>query len=100
MALRAEAHGYRHYVGSSVKGEAAIGGLDRQARRKLLAEIVADVGRLSELARQTRGELPADSAQQQTMLDGRSCWVNCCSTTTSALATETTMLLTLMVGGP
>ena len=80
MVLRAEAHGYRRYVGSSVNGEAAIDWPDRQARRTLLAEIVADAVRLSELARQTQGELPADSAQRQTMLDGRSCWGNCCST--------------------
>ena len=48
MVLLAEAYGYRHYVGSSVNGEAAVDGPDRQARRKLLAEIVADAGRLSE----------------------------------------------------
>ena len=48
MVQRAEAHGYRRYVGSSVNGEAAIDWSDRQARRKLLAEIVADAGRLSE----------------------------------------------------
>ena len=48
MVLRAEAHGYRQYVGRSVNGEAAIDWSDRQARRKLLAEIVADAGRLSE----------------------------------------------------
>ena len=70
MVQRAEAHGYRRYVGSSVNGEAAIDGSDRQARRKLLAGIVADADRLSELAPQTQGELPADSAQQQTILDG------------------------------
>ena len=70
MVQRAETHGYRRYVGSSAKVEAAIGGLDRQVRRKLLAEIVADADRLSEYARQTQWELPADSAQQQTILDG------------------------------
>lgn len=32
----AESHGYKRYVGSSVKGEAAIDWSGRQARRKLL----------------------------------------------------------------
>ena len=80
MAQRAEPHGYIRYVGSSVKGEVAIGGLDRQARRKLLAGIVDDAGSSRSWLGRPRGELPADSAQQQTMLDGRSCWGNCCST--------------------
>ena len=66
----AEGHSYKRYVGSSVKGEAAIDWSDRQARRQLLAEIVADADRLLELARQAQGELPADSVQQQTIVDG------------------------------
>ena len=66
----AESRGCQRYVGTSVKGEAAIDWSDRQARRKLLADIVADADRLLELARQTQGELPADSAQQQTIVDG------------------------------
>ena len=36
--------------GSSIKGEAAIDWSDRQARKALLAEIVADADRLLELA--------------------------------------------------
>ena len=44
----AEAHGYQRYVGSSVKGEAAIDWSDRQEQRKLLGEIVADADRLLE----------------------------------------------------
>ncbi len=44
----AEAHGYDRYVGSSVKGEAAIDWSDRGARRRLLSEIVADADRLLE----------------------------------------------------
>ena len=51
----AETHGYKRYVGSSVKGEAAIDWSDRWERRKLLGEIVADADRLLELARQSPG---------------------------------------------
>ena len=51
----AKAHGYHRYVGSSVKGEAAIGWSDQRARRRLPAGIAADADRLLELARQTRG---------------------------------------------
>ncbi len=60
----AEACGYQRYVGSSVKGEAAIDWSDRQARRRLLGEILADADRLLEMARQVQGELPADSAHR------------------------------------
>ena len=66
----AEAQGHERYLGSSVKGEAAIDWSDRKARRKLLAEIVADADRLLELARQAWVELPEDSAQRQSMVDG------------------------------
>ncbi len=66
----AEAQGYQRYVGSSVKGEAAIDWSDRQARRRLLGEIVADADRLLEMARQVQGELPADGAHQQAIVDG------------------------------
>ena len=75
----AESHGYQRYAGSSVKGEKAIDWSDRQARRKLLAEIVADADRLLELARQAQGEPPADSARQQTIADGAELLGNCCS---------------------
>ena len=40
----AQARGYERYLGSSVKGEAAIDWADRQARTALLAKIVADAG--------------------------------------------------------
>ena len=40
-----------------------------QARRKLLAEIVADADRLLELARQAQVGLPADGREQQTIVD-------------------------------
>ena len=54
----AEAHGYKRYVGSSVKGEAAIDWSNRRARRRLLGQIVADADRLLELARQAQDGLP------------------------------------------
>ena len=66
----AEAQGYARYLGSSIKGEAAIDWSDRKAQRKLLGEIVADADRLLELARQAWVELPEDSAQRQSILDG------------------------------
>ena len=66
----AEAQGHERYLGSSIKGEAAIDWSDRKARRKLLAEIVADADWLLELARQAWVELPEDSAQRQSIVDG------------------------------
>ena len=53
----AQAREYERYLGSSVKGEAAIDWADRQARTALLAKIVADADRLLELSRQAQGEL-------------------------------------------
>ena len=61
----AKAHGYERYLGSSVKGEAAIDWSSKRERRKLLAEIVADADRLLELVRQAQGELPEGSAQRR-----------------------------------
>ena len=58
-------HRYHRYLGSSIKGEAAIDWSDRRARKALLAEIVADADRLLELSRQAQGELPEDSAERQ-----------------------------------
>ena len=66
----AEGQGYDKYLGSSIKGEAAIDWSDRKARAALLAEIVADADRLLELARQAWVELPEDSAQRQSIVDG------------------------------
>ena len=54
----AKSQGYHRYLGSSVKGEAAIDWSDRQARAALLAGIVGDADRLLELSRQAQGELP------------------------------------------
>ena len=66
----AEGQGYERYFGSSIKGEATIDWSDRKARRKLLGEIVADADRLLELARQAWVELPEDSVQRQSIVDG------------------------------
>ena len=66
----AAAQGYERYFGSSIKGEATIDWSDRKARAALLAEIVADADRLLALARQAWVELPEDSAQRQSIVDG------------------------------
>ena len=66
----AEAQRYERYLGSSIKGEATIDWSDRKAQRKLLGEIVADADRLLELARQAWVELPEDSGQRQSIVDG------------------------------
>ncbi len=69
MRRWAEGHGYKRYVGSSVKGEAAIDWSNRRARRRLLGQIVADADRLLELARQAQDALDADSAERQAIVD-------------------------------
>ena len=61
----AKARGYEGYLGSSVKGEAAIDWSDKRARAALLSLIVADADRLLELSRQAQGELGEDSAERQ-----------------------------------
>ena len=65
----AKSQGYHRYLGSSVKGEAAIDWADRQAQAGLLAGIVGDGDRLLELSRQAQGELPEDSAERQRIVD-------------------------------
>ena len=65
----AEAHGYKRYVGSSVKGEAGIDWSNQRARRRLLAQIVADADRLLALARQAQESLPVDSQERQAIVD-------------------------------
>ena len=65
----AQTHGYKRYVGSSVKGEAAIDWSNQRARRRLLAQIVADADRMLELARQVQGELAVDSPERQAIVD-------------------------------
>ena len=57
-------HEYQRYVGSSVKGAAAIDWSDLRKRRKLLREVVADADRLLELARQVLEKLPAGSPER------------------------------------
>ena len=64
----AEARDYKRYMGSSVKGEAAIDWSDRRERRKLLGQIVADADRLLELARQAQDGLPADGSERQAIV--------------------------------
>ena len=61
----AKAQGYERYIGSSVKGEAAIDWSDRQARTALLAKMVADADRLLELSRQAQGALEEESSERQ-----------------------------------
>ena len=58
----AQAREYERYLGSSVKGEAAIDWSDKRARTVLLAKIVADADRLLELSRQAQGGLAEDGA--------------------------------------
>ena len=58
-------HRYHRYLGSSIKGEAAIDWSDRRARQALLAEIVGDADRLLGLSRQAQGELGEESAEWQ-----------------------------------
>ena len=64
-----KARGYEGYLGSSVKGEAAIDWSDKRARQSLLAEIVRDADRLLELSRQAQGELSEDSKERQRIVD-------------------------------
>ena len=61
----AKARGYERYLGSSVKGEAAIDWSDQRDRTALLSLIVADADRLLELSRQAQGELREESAERQ-----------------------------------
>ena len=61
----AQAREYERYLGSSVKGEAAIDWSDKRARTALLSGIVADADRLLELSRQAQGELPEDGEERQ-----------------------------------
>ena len=57
--------GYEGYLGSSVKGEAAIDWSDKGARQALLAGIVGDADRLLELSRRAQGELPENGEERQ-----------------------------------
>ncbi len=92
----AEAQGYQRYLGSSVKGEAAIDWSSKRERRKLLAEVVADADRLLELARQARDMLDTHSVQRREIVELRSCWDSCCHRMWSARVAM--MTATGMVG--
>ena len=65
----AKGQGYEGYLGSSVKGEAAIDWSDRKARQTLLAGIVRDADRLLELSRQAQGELSENGEERQRIVD-------------------------------
>ena len=64
----AGSRGYERYLGSSIKGEAAIDWSDRKARSALLATIVADADRVLEAARQAQVELPEGSPERQAIV--------------------------------
>jgi hypothetical protein len=64
-AAWAAAHGLGRYVGTSLKGEAAIDWDDPRARQRLLGEIVADADRLLELVRAVLADAPADAAERR-----------------------------------
>lgn len=59
-AAWAAAHDLSRYVGSSVKGEAAIDWGDPAARQAFLRGVVADADRLLEIARRTLGVMASD----------------------------------------
>ena len=84
----AKIQGYHRYLGSSIKGEAAIDWSDRRARQALLAEIVGDADRLLELSRQAQGELGEESAERQRIVAAAELLGSCCSRTWNALMTE------------
>ena len=84
--------GYEGYLGSSVKGEAAIDWSDKGARQALLAGIVGDADRLLELSRQARGSCPRTALSGSRSWTRRSCWGSCCSRTLSARAAMATAM--------
>ena len=62
--------GYRRYVeGPSLKGRAGINWDDGGARRRFLAEIVADADRLLGEVRQARGKLVEDSLEDRALVE-------------------------------
>ena len=52
-----------------MKGEAGIDWSNQRARRRLLAQIVADADQLLALARQAQESLPVDSQERQAIVD-------------------------------
>jgi len=66
LAAWAEREGFTRYVtGSSLKGEANINWNDPAARRRFLAEVVADADRALALVREARGGLEPGSAEDR-----------------------------------
>lgn len=64
----AEAAGLARYVnGQSLKGQAAVAWEDEAVRRGFLQGVVADAGRVLELARQARAQYTAGSAADRTL---------------------------------
>ena len=61
----AKARGYERYLGSNVKGEAAIDWSHKWAQTALLSLIVADADRLLGLSRQAQRDLPEDGDERQ-----------------------------------
>ena len=84
----AKSQGYHRYLGSSVKGEAAIDWSDKRAQKALLAEIVADADRLLELSGRRRGNWERKARSGSGLWPRRNCWADCCSRTWHALMTE------------
>lgn len=66
----AEREGFARYVtGSSLKGQAELDWSNPKARRRFLAEIVADADRLLELVRIARGKLSEASPEDETLAE-------------------------------
>jgi len=65
-------HDLARYVGTSLKGEAAIDWEDAAARQTFLTEVVSDADRLLELARRVRAETALDAAAQQDVSEAAS----------------------------
>ena len=61
----AKRRGFERYFGSSVKGEASVNWDNEKARRGFLQGIVADAGRVLEMARQSQTGEPEGSARRQ-----------------------------------
>ncbi len=61
----ARSRGYDRYMGTSLKGEAAIDWADHKARQAFLGEVVSDADRLLESARQAQQQFAPDSVERQ-----------------------------------
>ena len=72
---------------------------DRRARRRLLAQLVANAERVLELPRQSQKGLPQDGTERDGIVDGADCWDSCCSRTSSARAAMAMLMLMLLLTG-